>query len=205
MRLRTDDKPSVERRWIGRAQMARSPDPIPPGPDVSPAAIDVATVATAQTETTEPRDRDGFTQDERRAVEEHKRDMSKPQDEAAVHDRRGSRFAGPSAVEIERGADGQLYVAGSAVPIDLAPILNDPAATIRKMDAIRRVALAPEKPSEGDLQLAARATQQKIFAEAELAHMATRPSLVTAQHTFQRMTKLGAGPVRHGKLLSRSA
>lgn len=69
----------------------------------------------------------------------------------------------------ERGPDGQLYAVGGEVNIDTSPVADDPAATIRKAEQIRRAALAPATPSGQDLSVAAAAGQMQAQAQAELA------------------------------------
>ena len=57
---------------------------------------------------------------------------------------------------------------GGGVGIDTSAE-SDPAATIRKMQAVRTAALAPASPSGQDRQVAAAASRQASSARAELA------------------------------------
>lgn len=66
------------------------------------------------------------------------------------------------------GPDGLTYATSGEVSVDSSPVAGDPAATIRKADAIRRAALAPANPSTQDHNVAASASQMEIHARAEL-------------------------------------
>ncbi len=65
------------------------------------------------------------------------------------------------------GPDGKLYAVGGEVKIDLSPVPNDPDATIRKAEAIKRAALAPARPSAQDRAIAAKAEQMAMKARIE--------------------------------------
>ncbi len=69
------------------------------------------------------------------------------------HVRSGARF------EYEEGPDGKKYAVGGEVSIDTSKIPGDPEATARKMQVIRRAAMAPASPSAQDRRVAAKATQ----------------------------------------------
>lgn len=75
---------------------------------------------------------------------------------------------GPSYV-YERGPDGRLYAVGGEVSLDVSEIPNDPEATIRKMQQVRRAALAPRDPSPQDRRVAAEATAREAAARREAA------------------------------------
>jgi hypothetical protein len=55
------------------------------------------------------------------------------------------------------------------VPIDTAPVPDDPAATIAKMEIVKAAALAPAVPSMPDRRIAAQAESIRLAALAELA------------------------------------
>jgi len=93
----------------------------------------------------------------------------------------GLANGGPS-FQFTRGPDGRLYATGGEVSIDVAPVANDPQATIEKAQQIRRAALAPTNPSQADRAVAARATAMATEARVELqreARDAEAPYLVT--------------------------
>ena len=67
------------------------------------------------------------------------------------------------------GPDGQRYAVGGEVQIDTSGVPDDPEATIRLAQNIRRAALAPRQPSQQDRSVAARASQMEFEARADLA------------------------------------
>jgi len=67
-----------------------------------------------------------------------------------------------------KGSDGGSYATGGEVSIDTSPVKDDPAATIRKADIIRRAALAPASPSSQDQAVASKATAMAEKARSEL-------------------------------------
>lgn len=85
-----------------------------------------------------------------------------------AHKAAGGRYAGAISYDLQRGPDGRSYAVGGEVSIDVAPIEGDPAGTIRKMQTVRRAALAPAEPSAADRQVAAKASQREQTARAEL-------------------------------------
>ena len=66
-----------------------------------------------------------------------------------------------------RGPDGKMYAVGGEVKIDTSRE-NDPEATIRKMQQVRRAALAPTPPSATDRSVAAQASQIEAQARTDL-------------------------------------
>ncbi|UCG34384.1 MAG: hypothetical protein JSU68_07040 [Phycisphaerales bacterium] len=101
-----------------------------------------------------------------------------------AHKRAGGQYVqgGPS-FHYEVGPDGQRYAVGGEVQIDVSPVRGDPEATIRKMQQVRRAALAPADPSEQDRQVAAQAMAVERQARAE----------VTQQRFEERRTEVGHG------------
>ncbi len=67
------------------------------------------------------------------------------------------------------GPDGNRYAVGGEVQIDTSEVPDDPEATIRQAQNIRRAALAPHQPSQQDRSVAARASQMEFEARADLA------------------------------------
>lgn len=80
----------------------------------------------------------------------------------------GGRYAGSPSYEYQQGPDGQRYAVGGEVQIDLAPVANDPQATIQKMQQVKAAALAPAEPSSADRSIAAEATNRLLQAQAAL-------------------------------------
>ncbi len=84
-----------------------------------------------------------------------------------AHKRAGGQYAGPITYEYRRGPDGEMYVTGGRVTIHITPSAS-PEATARKMDAIRKAALAPANPSGSDRMVAAIARRMKYEAEKQI-------------------------------------
>ncbi|MFT4763160.1 MAG: hypothetical protein ACI9OH_000245 [Oleispira sp.] len=85
-----------------------------------------------------------------------------------AHSAVGGQYAGSANYTYQRGPDGVNYAVGGEVPIDVAAIPGDPAATLEKMQLVQRAALAPAEPSSQDRKVAALAAQQASQARAEL-------------------------------------
>lgn len=81
----------------------------------------------------------------------------------------GGSYAGAPTYSFKRGPDGQIYAVSGEVSIDVSPIPNDPAATLRKMELVQQAALAPAEPSAQDLRVAAQAQVLAAQARSELA------------------------------------
>lgn len=81
----------------------------------------------------------------------------------------GGSYAGAPTYSFKRGPDGQTYAVSGEVSIDVSPIPNDPAATLRKMELVQQAALAPAEPSAQDLRVAAQAQVLAAQARSELA------------------------------------
>ena len=105
---------------------------------------------------------------EQREVERlEKRDQEVRTHEQA-HQSAGGPHAGSPSYEYETGPDGKQYATSGEVPIDTAAVAGDPAATIAKMEQVKRAALAPAEPSSADRAIAAKADQAKLKAQQEL-------------------------------------
>lgn len=68
----------------------------------------------------------------------------------------------------ERGPDGRNYAIGGKVELDVSEE-PDPQDTLRKMEQVRRAALAPAQPSPEDNRVAAHAQQMAARARLEIA------------------------------------
>jgi len=87
----------------------------------------------------------------------------------ATHQAAGGQYVqGSPSYQYKTGPDGKQYAVGGEVRIDTSAVPGDPEATIRKMQQIRRAALAPAQPSAQDLAVAAKAAQVEQRARAEL-------------------------------------
>ena len=87
----------------------------------------------------------------------------------ATHQAAGGQYVqGSPSYQYKTGPDGKQYAVGGEVRIDTSAVPGDPEATIRKMQQIRRAALAPAQPSAQDRTVAAKAAQIEQRARAEL-------------------------------------
>lgn len=73
-----------------------------------------------------------------------------------------------ASYQYQTGPDGQRYAVGGEVSIDSSPINGDPSATIRKMEQVKRAALAPAEPSSQDRAVAAAAAETEAAARQQL-------------------------------------
>ncbi|MFW2366998.1 MAG: putative metalloprotease CJM1_0395 family protein [Desulforhopalus sp.] len=78
------------------------------------------------------------------------------------------RFArGGVSYSYEKGPDGVAYATGGEVGIDVSKA-SSPEATITKMQAVKRAALAPQNPSAADRRIASHASMKEAQARKEL-------------------------------------
>ncbi len=116
---------------------------------------------------------DDLTEEERRQVDElKKRDAEVKAHEQAHIAAGGAYVSGGASYEYEQGPDHQNYAVGGEVSIDTSAE-NTPEATIRKMQIVKRAALAPQKPSGQDRSVAAQAAQAESRARIELRQQHT--------------------------------
>ncbi|MEQ8710458.1 MAG: putative metalloprotease CJM1_0395 family protein [Rhodospirillales bacterium] len=136
---------------------------VAPGQPLSP---DNAVFAQAEQATeTDPGE---LTEAEQEVVDDlRQRDREVRQHEQA-HAAKGGPYAGAPSYDTVRGPDGASYAVGGEVKIDASPVRGDPEATIRKMEIVKRAALAPSEPSAQDRAVAAQADAQKAQAQSEL-------------------------------------
>jgi hypothetical protein len=80
-----------------------------------------------------------------------------------AHASSGGAHIGVAEYKYERGPDGKLYAVGGRVSIDVAPA-GSASATIRKMEAVIRAAMAPANPSMADRAAAVLAWQIRQMA-----------------------------------------
>jgi len=111
---------------------------------------------------------DGLTEEERRVVAELQRIDAEVRRHEQAHAAVGGPYAGAPAYQTVRGPDGRLYAVGGEVQIDVSDIPGNPEATIRKLQVVRRAALAPAQPSAADRRVASIAQQGIAEARQEL-------------------------------------
>lgn len=108
--------------------------------------------------------------EEKKAVEELKKTDRRVKAHEQAHKSAGGQYI-LSGVNLQytTGPDGNRYAVGGEVKIDVGEVPDDPDATIRKMEIVRRAALAPQDPSPQDRRVAAEASQKAAAARAEAA------------------------------------
>lgn len=121
-------------------------------------AVDLPGQLQAQEGGEKPKQQDELSEEEKEAVAKlRERDAEVHRHEQA-HAAAGGQYAGVPSYTHQQGPDGKRYAVGGTTPIDTSPIPGDPEATARKLDQVRRAALAPGSPSGADLAIAAAAT-----------------------------------------------
>jgi len=108
-----------------------------------------------------------LTPEEQRVVEELKKTDREVHAHERAHQAASGGLAGAASFQYTQGPDGKRYAVSGEVSIDASPAAT-PEATIAKMEQVKRAALAPQKPSAKDRQVATQAEQAKRQAEAEL-------------------------------------
>lgn len=117
-----------------------------------------------------------FTPDQLREIADLKsRDREVRMHEQAHLSTAGSYASSGMKFEYVTGPDGQRYATGGEVSIDVSEIPNDPEASLRKAETIRRAALAPASPSGQDRSIAAKASAMANKALADLLLLQQRP------------------------------
>ncbi len=100
-----------------------------------------------------------------------KRDAEVRRHEHAHKAAAGQYASGGPSYDYQTGPDGKQYAVGGEVQIDTSEVPNDPQATIKKAQRIKRAALAPKDPSSQDRKVAAEASKMETKARQELADL----------------------------------
>ncbi|MCO4322383.1 putative metalloprotease CJM1_0395 family protein [Aliidiomarina quisquiliarum] len=114
--------------------------------------------------------------EEKKKVAELKERDAEVRRHEQTHASVGGQYAGTPNYETEQGPDGRSYAVGGSVDIDVTPIANDPAATIQKMQTVKRAALAVDEPSAADRNVANTASRHESAARQELASEKQQPA-----------------------------
>jgi hypothetical protein len=85
----------------------------------------------------------------------------------AAHKAAAGPYASAPSYTYTTGPDGRQYITGGEVQIDMSAIQGDAEATVRKMEQIKRAALAPADPSSADRAAAAQADAIKLQAQSQ--------------------------------------
>ena len=103
-----------------------------------------------------------------------RRDREVKQHEQAHLSAGGAVINGGPHYTYQRGPDGRNYAVGGSVSIDTSEG-KTPEETIRKMQSVKRAALAPGDPSAQDRAVAADAAQKEAKARVELMNKEKKP------------------------------
>lgn len=114
-------------------------------------------------------DENGLTEGEQRQVEKLKARDREVRAHEQAHATTGGSVTGSPQYTFEQGPDGKQYAVGGEVSVDASPVRGNPEATIRKMELVKKAALAPANPSSQDRRVAAEADAQIIAARQEIA------------------------------------
>jgi hypothetical protein len=135
--------------------------------------------------------------DEKKVVDSLKhRDAEVKTHEASHMAAGGGVVQGGASYQYESGPDGKMYAVGGEVQIDTSPA-GSPEATIRKMQQIRRAALAPSQPSGTDRAVAAQASQIETQARMAKSQQATEKTGAAALkgHPHQQEMRLATASI----------
>jgi hypothetical protein len=88
------------------------------------------------------RDERGLTAEDQKQIQSLKKRDTEVRTHENAHKSVGGPYAGSPTYSFQAGPDGQRYAIGGEVSIDAGPE-KEPAATIRKMETVKRAALAP--------------------------------------------------------------
>jgi hypothetical protein len=116
-------------------------------------------------------DANGLTEQERRKVEQLKQRDREVKEHERAHASVGGGIAGQPTFKFTTGPDGKQYAVAGEVQIDTSAVRGNPQATIRKLEQVKRAALAPSNPSSQDRRVAARAEASITAARQELAEL----------------------------------
>jgi hypothetical protein len=99
-------------------------------------------------------------------------ELKKTDQEVKTHERAhmaagAGLVMGGANFQYQRGPDGKMYAVSGEVKIDTSRE-KEPKDTIRKMQQVKRAALAPSQPSGQDRSVAARASQIEAEARIEM-------------------------------------
>lgn len=138
---------------------------------------------------------DGLTEEERRQVEELKRRDAEVKAHEQAHSAAGGPYAGAPRFRFVRGPDGKFYAVAGEVTIDTSAIPNNPEATIRKMEQVKRAALAPQQPSAQDRRVAAEAERKILQARQQIREEETE-KVRKAQEKVEQQAAEAQGQVK---------
>ncbi len=128
-------------------------------------------VKSAATKLTQQATAELSQQDQQKISQLKQRDQEVKTHEQAHLNAAGSYAIGGASFTYQTGPNGVRYAVGGEINISTSAIKDDPAATLKKADAIRRAALAPANPSSQDQRVAAKATSMAGKARIDLVEL----------------------------------
>jgi hypothetical protein len=111
---------------------------------------------------------DELTEQKQHKVEDLKRRDAEVRSHEQAHSSAGGPYASSPRLQFTRGPDGKFYAVAGEVSIDTSAIAGNPQATIRKMQQVKRAALAPHEPSSQDRRVAAEADRKILQARQQI-------------------------------------
>jgi hypothetical protein len=156
-------------RQDGGPASAPNASPLPPASGAAPVSAAGAAGRTEAARSPEPaRATPKLTPEQEAKVRELQRLDAEVRAHERAHAAVGGQYAGAPQYDTTRGPDGRLYAVDGRVSIDVSPVPGDPAATIEKMEVVKRAALAPMEPSGQDRRVAQKADRLMQEARSEL-------------------------------------
>lgn len=116
-------------------------------------------------------DANELTEQENRKVDQLKQRDREVKEHERAHAAAGGGIAGQPSYKFTTGPDGKQYAVAGEVQIDTSAVRGNSQATIRKLEQVKRAALAPSSPSAQDRRVAARAEASITAARQELAEI----------------------------------
>ncbi len=135
--------------------------------------VDISEAASRLSAAEDERKTGAAREGELTAEEESRVRQLKQRDQEVKAHERAHMSAGAGVVRgganfsFTKGPDGRMYATGGDVSVDTSPE-KTPEATIRKMQQVRRAAMAPAEPSGQDVKVAANAARSEMKARAEM-------------------------------------
>ncbi len=111
----------------------------------------------------------GLSEAELKLVAELKARDAEVRRHEQAHANAGGQDSGQPSYSYQRGPAGRNYAVDGSTPIDVSPVAGNPEATVRKMEVVKRAAMAPAEPSGQDRAVASRAQAEQSKARAEAA------------------------------------
>jgi hypothetical protein len=159
---KSQDKVTLSAEGLDRSRRTNTGSP----PGKSDASSPTASGDQSPKETSSPASE--LTPAEQKVIQQlRQRDQEVKTHEMAHLANAGQHARGGPTYTYQQGPDGRRYAVGGEVPIDISKE-KTPEATVEKMRAVKRAALAPAEPSSADRSIAAAASALESEAHREL-------------------------------------